>query len=73
MSSLTLVHPEETLTVPILPAITKCRLFEKNPNLTTAPYHIQSPVPLSIFREFITAFEGKAVKINDTNLKGLKQ
>jgi hypothetical protein len=38
--------------------------LEKNAALTTVPYLVQSPVSLSIFREFsLSALEGKAVKI----------
>jgi archaellum component FlaC len=71
MSSIMLVHLEETVTVPTLQAMTKWNLFQNNPTLLTSPYQIQSPVSLSIFREFISAFEGKAVEITDATISGL--
>jgi hypothetical protein len=37
MSSVTLVHPEETLKVPVLQATNKCSLFQKNPTLSATP------------------------------------
>jgi hypothetical protein len=36
-------------------------------------WHVQSSVILSIFREFISELEGKAVKITNTNLTGLQR
>jgi hypothetical protein len=73
MSSVTLVHPEETLTVPALQAMTKCSLFAKNPILTTSPYRVKSPVSLSIFRDFVGELEGNPMKITATNLKELQR
>jgi hypothetical protein len=72
MFSVTLVHPEETLTFPALQTMTKCRLFEKNPILTTSPYRVKSPISLSIFQEFVRELEGNPVKITATNLKELQ-
>jgi hypothetical protein len=72
MTSVLLVHPEATLTVPALQAITKCNLFQKNPTLAAAPYRVQSPVTLSIFREFVTELEGNAVNITATNFTELQ-
>jgi hypothetical protein len=69
----TLVHPEETLKVPVLQAITKCSLFQKNQTLSAAPYRIKSPVTLPHFREFVSALEGNAVEITDTNFTGLQR
>jgi hypothetical protein len=69
----TLVHPEETLKVPVLQAITKCSLFQKNLTLATAPYRIKSSVTLPDFREFVSALEGKEVEITDTNFAGLQR
>jgi hypothetical protein len=73
MTSITFVHPEDSVTIPIGQAITKCSLFQNNPTLTTSPYRIQSPVSLSIFREFISALEGNSVNITATNFRGLKE
>jgi uncharacterized coiled-coil protein SlyX len=71
MASVTLLHPEETFRVPVRQVICKCSLFENNPALTVSPYQVQSLVSLSIFREFISAFEGNAINITDTNFTEL--
>jgi FtsZ-binding cell division protein ZapB len=71
MSSVTLLHPEETFKIPALRAITKCSLFQNNPSLLVSPYQVQSSVSLSIFREFLSALDGNAIKITDTNLTEL--
>jgi hypothetical protein len=71
MSSVTLIHPEQTFTIPILKAMSKCSLFHNNPALTVSPYRVQSPVSLYIFREFFSAFEGNASNISDTNVTEL--
>jgi uncharacterized coiled-coil protein SlyX len=73
MSSVTLLHPEETFTIPSLQAMTKCILFQNNPTLLVSPYRVQSPVSLSIFRDFISALEGNSIKITDTNFTELHQ
>jgi hypothetical protein len=51
----------------------KCSLFENNPTHTAAPYRVQSCVTLSLFREFVSALEGKAVEIMGTSLTGLER
>jgi hypothetical protein len=73
MELVTLIHPEATLTVSALQAMTKCSLFEKNPTLTTSPYRIQSRVSLSIFREFVRELEGNPIQITSTNLSELER
>jgi hypothetical protein len=73
MASVTLLHPEETFTIPILQAMNKCCLFQNNPALLIAPYRVQSSVSLSIFREFLSALEGNAINITDTNFRELHQ
>jgi hypothetical protein len=73
MTSVTLIHPEDSLTIPVHQAISKCSLFQNNPTLTISPYRVQSSVSLSIFREFISALEGKSVKITAMNFGGLNQ
>jgi hypothetical protein len=73
MASVFLVHPEETLTVPISQAITKCSLFRNDLTLTSAPYFVQSPISLSIFRDFVSALEDKTINITSTNFRGLQQ
>jgi hypothetical protein len=71
MASVTLLHPKETFTIPTLQAMTKCSLFQNNPTLLVSPYRILSPVSLSIFREFISALKGNAIKITNTNFTEL--
>jgi hypothetical protein len=51
----------------------KCSLFQNNPTLLVSPYSLQSPVSLSIFQQFVSAFEGNAINITDTNFTELKQ
>jgi hypothetical protein len=72
-TSVALVHSEETLTIPTLQATNKCSSFEENPALPAAPDRFQSSVVLSVFREFLSELEGKAVKIPHTNLTGLQR
>jgi hypothetical protein len=38
-----------------------------------SPYRVQSSVSLSLFREFLSALEGKAIKITDTNYTELER
>jgi predicted CopG family antitoxin len=73
MTSVTLLHPEQTFTIPALQTMTKCSLFQNNPRLLASSYQIQSSVSLSIFREFISALEGNTINITDTNYTELKQ
>jgi hypothetical protein len=73
MSSVTLLHPEETFTVPTLQAISKCHLFQNNPTLLISPYRVQSPISLSVFREFLSALHGNPITITDTNFPQLLQ
>jgi hypothetical protein len=68
MTLVTLVHPEETFTVSTLQAMAKCRLFAKNPTLTTSSYRVESRVSLSIFRDFVNELEDKSITIDATNL-----
>jgi hypothetical protein len=73
MSSVTLLHPEETFKIPALQLMNKCSLFQNNLTLLVSPYRVQSPVSLSIFREFLSALEGNAINITDTNFTELHQ
>jgi hypothetical protein len=61
MASFTLLHLEETFKIAILHAMNKCSSFQNNPALLISPYRVQSPVCLSIFREFISALELNAI------------
>jgi hypothetical protein len=71
MSSVTLLHPQETFKIPALRATTKFSLFQNNPTLLVSPYRVQSSVSLSVFREFLSALEGNAINITDTNFTEL--
>jgi chromosome segregation ATPase len=73
MTSVTLLHPEEKVTIPVHQAMTKCSLFQNNLTLLRSPYRLQSSVSLSIFREFISALEGNAINITDTNFTELQR
>jgi hypothetical protein len=73
VTSVTLLHSEEIFTIPALQAITKCSLFQNNPTLLVSPYRVQCPVSLSTFREFLSALEGNAIKITETNIRDLQQ
>jgi hypothetical protein len=50
-----------------------CNLFQQNPTLLLSPYRVQSPVSLSIFRQFISALKGNAITITNTNFTELHQ
>jgi hypothetical protein len=73
MTSVTLIHPEETFTIPALQTMTKCSLFQTNPTLLVSPYRVQSSVSLSIFREFLSALEGNSINITTTNFTELRE
>jgi uncharacterized coiled-coil protein SlyX len=73
MALVALVHPEETLTVPALQAKNKCTLFQQNEVLLTSPYKLRSTVPLTLFRQFVSALEGNTIEITSANLSGLTQ
>jgi hypothetical protein len=73
MTSITLVHPEARIPIPIHQMITKCTLFSNAPTLTLSPSQIQSPISLSIFRDFVTALNGQTIEITTANLSGLDQ
>jgi hypothetical protein len=67
MSTLIIVHPELQIAISVVPLLTKCELFKTNPILFNSPYQVQSNVPLVVLREFLTALEGKRVKITSNN------
>jgi hypothetical protein len=52
--------------------VIKCSLFQNNPILLASPYRVSSSVTLSVFQDFLSALEGNAIKITDTNLTGLE-
>jgi hypothetical protein len=73
MALVALVHPEGTVTVPGLHAMTKCTLFQQNIPLMASPYTLRSTVPLTVFRQFVSALEGNAIEITSANFSGLTQ
>jgi Fe-S-cluster formation regulator IscX/YfhJ len=73
MASVTLLHTEGTFTIPLRQAICKFSVFENNASLTVSPCRVQSLVPLSIFREFLSALERNTINITDTNFTELHQ
>jgi hypothetical protein len=72
MTSVTLLHPEETFKIPAFQAMSKCSLFQKDSTLLVSPDRVQSSVSLSIFRELISALEGNAINVTDTHLTELR-
>jgi hypothetical protein len=71
MSSLSLIHPSETRQVSVTHLTAKCTLFQSNPVLIDAPYHIQSSIPLKIFQDFTSALEGQSIQITTANFSSL--
>jgi hypothetical protein len=71
MSQVLLVHPLQMFRVPAQPIISKCVVFTDNPSLTASPYTVRSQVSVADFTEFVSALEGKAVKITNDNFRGL--
>jgi hypothetical protein len=67
ISHFTLLHPEETFKIPAVQGLSKCRLFQDDSTLLVSPYRVHSAVSLSIFREFLSALDGNAIKITETN------
>jgi hypothetical protein len=49
------------------------QLISKQSNTFECAYRVQSPVSLSIFREFLSALKGNAITITDTNFTELHQ
>jgi hypothetical protein len=73
MASITLVHPEKNLQIVALQAMNKCKIFQNDPKLLGAPYTVNSSVQVEIFQEFVSALEGKDIKITSTNFPELSQ
>jgi hypothetical protein len=51
--------------------VQKCDLFCNDLSLLASPYNLTSLVPLSDFRDFVSALEGSAVQINNSNFGAL--
>jgi hypothetical protein len=68
-----LVHPNAALQVPAKLLVNKYDLFSDDRVLVALPYHLKSRVSVSDFREFVSALEGRIVKVTHNNFKGLLQ
>jgi hypothetical protein len=66
-----LVHPQETLKVPVRTLVLKCNLFADNPVLAGAPYSVRAPVSVDDFRQFVLALEDKDVEVTNANFGAL--
>jgi hypothetical protein len=73
MASIILIHPEEQHEIPVRQAINKCSLFEDNPKLVSTPYTIQTSIPITIFRDFVSELKGNTISITESNFSGLSQ
>jgi hypothetical protein len=62
-----------TRPVPVVQAITKSRLFQKNVRPTAVLYRVQSPVNSVNFPAFVAALKGKTLEITDANITRLQQ
>jgi hypothetical protein len=69
--TLNLVHPRETLKVPVRTLMIKCNLFIDDPVLAAAPYSVRAPVSVDDFRQFVWALEGQNVEVTNANIGGL--
>jgi hypothetical protein len=70
-TTVTLVHPNETLQVPGKLLLSKCDVSAEDPGLTAVPYHVTSRVSVSDFREFVSALQDTTVKVTNKNFKEL--
>jgi hypothetical protein len=68
-----LVHPDETIQIPLQILINNCDLFPDNPARVDSPYTLKSQVSLTDFREFVSALKDSAVIIKKDNFRGLSQ
>jgi hypothetical protein len=66
-----LVHPDETVQIPVRTLILKCDLFADDPGLLQNPYKVTSPVSVEIFRTFISVLNGNTATITNANFRGL--
>jgi hypothetical protein len=73
MATLLLVHPLESITLLCRTLVQKCDLFADDPALTVSPYSVKSEVPVSDFRDFVSAIEGLPFSITPSNFRGLSQ
>jgi hypothetical protein len=69
--TLELVHPRETLVVPVQTLLLKCGLFSDDPLVHSVPYSVQAPVSVNDFRQFVSALEDKDVEVTNVNFGGL--
>jgi hypothetical protein len=83
VSPLTHLSLEESFKISALQMMNKCSLFQNNSTFWGFPHRVQSPVSLSlclsvslslsIFRQFICALDGNAIKITDQNFIELEE
>jgi hypothetical protein len=66
-----LVHPRETLKVPVWKLVRECGLFADDPTLLCVPYSVRAPVSVDDFRQFVLALEGQDFEVTDANFGGL--
>jgi hypothetical protein len=69
--TLDLVHPRDTLKVPVRTLVMKCNRFAEDPRLLCAPYTVRAPVSVDDFRQFVLALEDKDVEVTNANFVGL--
>jgi hypothetical protein len=68
-----LVHPEEALSVSTELLVAKCHLFADHLLMSGAVYTLKSQVRLADFREFVSALKGTQLSITDENFRGLSK
>jgi hypothetical protein len=71
LTSIAPIHSEEKCAVAIGQMINECNLFQKNPSLLNLPSNVKSSVSLSVFRDFVSVLERKAIEITIINFAGL--
>jgi hypothetical protein len=72
-TTITLVHPNESVRISGRLLVQKGNLFADNLALGASPYTLQSPVSLDDFRTFVSPLEGDTVVIRNEDFRGLSQ
>jgi hypothetical protein len=67
------VHPNAQLHFSVCLLLSKRDLFADDPALASVPYHRQSEVSVSDFRDFVSALEGATVKVTSNTFRGFSQ
>jgi hypothetical protein len=73
MSSVTLIRGSATFSVKYRMLVANCDFFAENAAVMTSPYRVRSLASLDVFRQFVEAIEGKAVKVTNQTVSGLSQ